>query len=80
MQLHPGEREFNTHELGGKQEAINYIEKKENITAEIVEYKKPSGLLGIFSSAISQASFYAGKGIGSAFLEKGASSSMKINT
>ena len=67
-------------ELGGKQEVINYIEKKENIKAEIVEYKKSGGLLGLLSNTMSQASFYAGKGIGSAFLEKGTASSIKIKT
>ena len=67
-------------ELGGKKEAVTYIERKENITAEIVEYKKPKGLLGLLGETVSQASFYAGKGIGSAFLDRKVSSSLSIST
>lgn len=67
-------------ELGGKTEVISYIEKKENIKAEIVEYKKPRGLLGLLSDAMSQSSFYVGKGIGSSFLGRSASSAISINT
>lgn len=67
-------------ELGGKQEVISYIERRENITAEIVEYKHPEGLLGLFAGTLNQASFYAGKGIGSAFLEKSVSSRLEIST
>ena len=67
-------------ELGGKDEAIKYIEKKENIKADVVEYKNQKGLLGLLSGAASQASFYAGRGIGSAFLENRASSGFAIKT
>ncbi|MEK6946093.1 MAG: signal peptide peptidase SppA [Nanoarchaeota archaeon] len=67
-------------ELGGKAEVISYIEKKENIKAEIVEYKKSRGLLGLLSDTMSQSSFYVGKGIGSSLLDKSASSAVSINT
>ena len=56
-------------ELGGKQEAIAYIEKKEGIKAEITEYKKEKTLLDILSKVMSKQSFNVGKGIGSAFLD-----------
>jgi len=56
-------------ELGGRDEAIRYIEQKEGITAEIVEYKTEKGLLELLSDVISKQSFFIGKGIGSSFFE-----------
>ena len=52
-------------ELGGKDEAVKYIEKKESIKAEIVEYKKEKTLFDILSEVMSRQSFSIGKGIGS---------------
>lgn len=51
-------------ELGGKDEAIGYIEAKEHIKAELVEYEKEKGLLEILSGVINKNSFFIGKGIG----------------
>jgi len=65
-------------ELGGKDEVVNYIEKKEGITAEIVEYKKEKGLLDVLSRVLSRQSFFVGKGIGSSLFGK--SSAMSITT
>ncbi len=67
-------------ELGGKDEAIAYIEGKEKIKAEIVEYKKEKGLLDILGNVMGKQSFFIGKGIGSAFLDKKVSSSIRITT
>ena len=67
-------------ELGGKDEVIKYIEKKEGIKAEIVEYKKEKTLLDILSKVFSRQSFFVGRGIGSALLDKKASSSISIAT
>ncbi|MEK6967182.1 MAG: hypothetical protein AABX51_00970, partial [Nanoarchaeota archaeon] len=67
-------------ELGGKAEVISYIEKKESITADVVEYKKHRGLIDVLGDALSQSSFYVGKGIGSAFVDKSVSSTVSINT
>ena len=67
-------------ELGGKDEVINYIEKKEAIKADVVEYKKSKGLLNLFGSALSQQSFFVGKGIGSSLFDAKSSSSLKITT
>ncbi len=67
-------------ELGGKDEAIKYIEKKEGIKAEVVEYKKERNLLDVLSKVLSRQSFFVGKGIGSAMLDKKASSSVRITT
>ena len=68
------------HELGGKSEVINYIERKEKIKAEIVEYKKHRGLIDVLGDALSQSSFYVGKGIGSEVLDKTTASTISINT
>ena len=57
-------------ELGGKEEAVNYLEKKLNTTIEIVEYVKNPSLLDILSGVFDEKSFFVGKGIGSAFFEK----------
>ncbi|MBI2647390.1 signal peptide peptidase SppA [Candidatus Woesearchaeota archaeon] len=67
-------------ELGGKDEVINYIEKKEGIKADIVEYKEEKTLFDILSDVISRQSFFIGKGIGSALLNKKISSSITITT
>ena len=67
-------------ELGGKDEVIKYIEKKEGIKAEIVEYKKEKTLLDVLSKVFSQQSFFVGRGIGSALLDKKFSSGISITT
>lgn len=67
-------------ELGGKDEVIKYIEKKEGIKAEIVEYKKEKTLLDVLSKVMSRQSFFVGKGIGSALLDKRTASSVSITT
>jgi protease-4 len=51
-------------ELGGKQEAINFIQKKLNITAEIVSYGREKSLLELLAGMINEKSFYFGKGVG----------------
>ena len=65
-------------ELGSKEEAVAFIEKKEGIKAELVEYKKEKTLFDVLSEVMSQQSFFVGKGIGSAFLDKRVSSDIEI--
>ena len=67
-------------ELGGKDEVTKYIEEKEGIMAEIVEYKKERGLLGILSSVFSRQSFFVGKGIGTSLLDKRTATRVSITT
>ena len=67
-------------EIGGKDEVIEYIEKKEGIKADIVEYKKEKTLFDVLSKVLSRQSFFIGKGIGSALLDKKVSSSISITT
>jgi protease-4 len=52
-------------ELGGKEEAVKWIEKKENITAELAEYKRPKTLAQMLTEVMSEHGFYMGQGIGS---------------
>jgi protease-4 len=54
-------------ELGGKREALKYIEKELNITAEPVEYKESKGFLAELSGLSSENFYQIGRGIGSVF-------------
>ena len=67
-------------ELGGKDEVLNYIEKKERIKAEVVEYKKERTLLEVLGQLMSKQSFFIGKGIGSSLFESRAASRFEITT
>ncbi len=51
-------------ELGGKKEAISYIEQNLGIKARIMEYKKKVSFLDVLSSAFYQGFFYMGRGFG----------------
>jgi len=52
-------------ELGGKDDAITYIEGQLNITAEPVTYKQPGGIFEGLSSMSSEGFYNIGRGIGS---------------
>jgi len=67
-------------EIGGKDEVIMYIEKKEGIKADIVEYRKEKNLLEVLSGIISRQSFFVGKGIGNSLFEKRTVSTPSITT
>jgi len=54
-------------ELGGKKEALKYIEKELNITAEPVEYKMKKGFFESLTGLTAQNFYQMGKGIGSSF-------------
>jgi protease-4 len=56
-------------ELGGKQQAIDYLEKKLNSTITTKEFSKGKGLLDSLFSAMNQNSFYIGQGIASSMLK-----------
>lgn len=49
-------------ELGGKKEAINYIEKKLNITVQTTTYEHKQSILDLLSKVMNDRSFYFGKG------------------
>ena len=67
-------------ELGGKDEVVAYIERKDGIKADIVEYKKEKTLLDVLSKVFSKQSFAVGKGIGSMLFEDRKVSSIAITT
>ncbi len=50
--------------LGGKQEAVMWIEDKEGIKAELAEYKKPKTLAQLLTEVMSEHGFLMGLGIG----------------
>jgi len=52
-------------ELGGRKEALKYLEQTLNITATPVEYGGPQSLLDKLAGLTSQASYHLGQGIGS---------------
>jgi protease-4 len=54
-------------ELGGKKEALKYLEQTLNITAEPVEYKQKRGFFESLSGLTAQNFYQIGKGIGSTF-------------
>jgi protease-4 len=55
--------------LGGKQEVIELIENKLNITTNIVEYKEKKTLFGLLSQVLNEQSFFIGRGIGSSLFD-----------
>ncbi len=67
-------------ELGGKEEAVKWIEKKLNITAEIADYEKPKTLMDALASLFSDQSFHVGEGIGKAMLDAKVSKGVTIST
>lgn len=56
--------------LGNKDDAVKLIEDKLNITVELAEYKKSKTLRDILTEAFNEKSFFVGRGIGSAMLDK----------
>ena len=54
-------------EIGGKEEAIKYVEKRLNITAAVAEYKKTRTFFGMLSELMSEFSFTLGSGISSGY-------------
>ncbi len=52
-------------EIGSKDEALRYVEKKLNITVSVVEYKKRKGFFESLSETMNEKFFYLGRGIGS---------------
>jgi protease-4 len=54
-------------ELGGKKEALKYLEQTLNITAEPVEYGETKGFFQKLSGLTAQNFYQIGKGIGSSF-------------
>jgi protease-4 len=64
-------------ELGGKQEAINYIQNKLNITVTTKEYSKDKTFIESITGVMSQNSYYIGQGIASGLVKD---NGLKITT
>jgi len=67
-------------DLGGKQQAVNYIQQQLNITASLVEYKKPKSFFDIFRTSSDRTAFFIGKGIGNSILTTKVSNQLEITT
>lgn len=57
-------------ELGGKEEAIKFVEQKLNITAQVFEYREKGGLKELIAGMLDKQSFWFGKGFGSILFAK----------
>jgi len=64
-------------ELGGKEEAIKYIEHKLNITVSTKEFSKDKTFLESLMSAMNKNSYYLGEGVSSGLIKD---SGLKITT
>lgn len=67
-------------ELGGRKEAISYLEKELNITASIAEIKGQPGLFGALGASFKDFGYSVGRGFGDAFVKSGENSQMKVWT
>lgn len=56
-------------DFGGKQEAIEYVEQAENITASVVEYKKKVTFWSLLAGTQSNKGYSIGRGIGDSIIK-----------
>ena len=66
-------------DFGGKQEAINYVEQAENITADVVEYKKKTTFWSLLAGTQSNKGYSIGRGIGDSIIKSSTQRSIMIN-
>lgn len=67
-------------ELGSRKEAVAYIEKKLNITADVAEYTHEETFFDMLFGMFGEQSFHVGEGIGSAMMNAKVTRSVQINT
>ncbi len=67
-------------ELGGKDEAVTWIEKKDNIKAKIAEYKKPVTFGDVLANMLSRSGFDLGRGLGRALLDYKMEKGVELDT
>ena len=65
-------------QLGNKEDAIKYIEEKQNIKARIIEYKGKISFLSSLSRMQAQNSYWLGRGIGTSLIETSFFNSLNI--
>ncbi|MBI1970026.1 signal peptide peptidase SppA [Candidatus Woesearchaeota archaeon] len=56
--------------LGGKEEAIAYLEKQMNATATLAKYEKPKGFWELLTEVFAEHSFRLGEGLGESLFRK----------
>lgn len=67
-------------QLGGKEQAIAWIEDKEDIEAELAVYEAPKTLAEVLAGVFGENSFYVGQGIGKAFLDANVGQRVEVFT
>jgi len=67
-------------EIGGKQQAVEYLEEELNRTIELNKYQKRPTLLDLLASTMQDNFFSIGKGIGTALLDTKSSNTIEILT
>ncbi len=67
-------------ELGGRKEAIDYLEQELNITAELAEIKSQGGLFSTLGASIKDFGFSIGQGVGNSFVKSGENSYFRMQT
>ncbi|MBI5065217.1 signal peptide peptidase SppA [Candidatus Woesearchaeota archaeon] len=67
-------------ELGGRKEAVAYLEKELNITASIAEIKGQPGLFGALGASFKDFGYSIGRGFGDSFVKSGENTQLKVWT
>lgn len=67
-------------ELGSRKDAVKYLEKQLNITAEVSEFKAKKTLFDVLGAKFEALFYYAGKGFGSAIVEEGITNRLEVIT
>ncbi|MBI2564784.1 signal peptide peptidase SppA [Candidatus Woesearchaeota archaeon] len=67
-------------ELGTRKDAVEYLEKELNITAELAEIKPRTGLFSGLGQGLYKGMYYAGKGFGSVLLETANTQKIEVRT
>lgn len=67
-------------ELGGKKEAIAYLEKSLNMTVELKPYKKPKSLFQAIAGGVDERMYSMGRGIGDSLVHADVGDTLTIRT
>ena len=67
-------------ELGGKNEAVKYLEKKLNATVELKPYKKARPFLDALTGGVSEQAYAMGRGIGDSLVMQRENNYLKITS
>ncbi len=67
-------------ELGGRKEAVAYLQKRLNMTVELKPYRKPRTFFETLSGGVSEQAYAVGRGMGDALLHSSAEERLAIRT